>query len=195
MRCIHRKGRDENQAVNTGNLRTLPFRSACSLNRAARHRGVRLMGRANKHESCLHQHVGLVFAVSAAGSGSAPGLRCPTWIHPLTRFSGASADGSRHCKPASQLRAGKNAAKLWDAENLALKRHNYRVRLTERQQNAQAGAKTRLRQQSYIYVSERRLNKHKPDGPKGLKLKPLLFFSPQTSRPSNICRNRMTGGK
>lgn len=70
VRCIHRKGRDENQAVNTGNLHTLPFRSACSLNRAARHRGVRPMGRVNKHESYLHQHIGLVVAVSAAGSGS-----------------------------------------------------------------------------------------------------------------------------
>lgn len=69
VRCIHRKGRDENQAVNTGNLRTLPFRSACPLNRAARHRGVRRMGWANKHESYLHQHIGLVLAVSAAGSG------------------------------------------------------------------------------------------------------------------------------
>lgn len=73
VRCIHRKGRDENQAVNTGNLRTLPFRSACTLNRAARHRGVRRMGWANKHESYLHQPIGLVFTVSAAGSGSGPG--------------------------------------------------------------------------------------------------------------------------
>lgn len=183
VRCIHRKGRDENQAVNTGNLHApLPERlfskQGCSPSRCATDgpgKQTRVISPSAHRVSC--RSLGCRKWI-----GSAPGLRCPTHppqsIHPLTRFSRASAGRSRHSKPASQLHTGKNAAKLWDAENLALKRHNYRVRLTEQQQNAQAGAKTRLRQQSYIYVSERRLNKHKPDGPKGLKLKPLLFFFP-----------------
>lgn len=92
-------------------------------------------------------------------------------------------------KPAAQLHAGKNAAKLWDAENLALKRHNYRVRLTERQPNVQAGAKAkrRLHQRAELYLRVRRLrtplNKHKPHGPKGFKLKQQLFFFVLYSHP------------
>lgn len=112
------------------------------------------------------------------GSGVGAGVPVqPGPYQPLQSSGGPERSTFLH-KPASRLHVGRNAAKLWDAGNLALKRHNYRVRLTERQQSPQTGAKTRrrVRRQSSIYACECQLTKHKPDGPKrGSKLKPPLF--------------------
>lgn len=128
-----------------------------------------------------------------------PGLGCqrrrPRPTVPLPAPPELQRAGAEHISVQTclKLHVGKNAAKLWDAGNLTLKRHNYRVRLTERQQSAQTGAKTRLRvrRQSYIYACECQLTKHKPDGPKGVQTETAALF--RTPRPSNICRNRTTG--
>ena len=116
--------------------------------------------------------------------------------HSLTGFSRASEHESRHTwqKPASQLHAGKNAAKLWDADNLAFKRNNYRVRLTEQQTKCTSWSKrtdTVPHQTADFYLSVRQpSNKHKPHGPKGFKLKLQLFTVIQYLQKQNERENK-----